>query len=85
MGSSESKSHESKNEGVINNNLVLENEIKTTNNDEEMLLKIIVGLFVFVLICMILRSIIKYSKKQQVRETLLANYQRNQPQIAPVN
>lgn len=69
MGGDSSK--EQKSEGVINNNLILDNELKTTNNDMENMLKILVVISILVLLYLVIKSIVKAAKNNLRMENLL--------------
>ena len=75
MGHSESKENNLDNDGVISQNLIVENEIKVTNNETKVLLKISVIIQASILLLIVLKTLIKYAKKEQQRDQLLS--QRN--------
>lgn len=79
MGSSDSK--QLKSEGV-NQNLILNNELKVTNDDGELLLKVIIVLLIICMLYMGAKSLIKVAKKEQQRDNLIARNATAAPRAA---
>lgn len=77
MGGNSSKDQPLKNDGLLGQNLIVDNEIKITNNDEQFLLIMLVIVQILMLIFVILKSIIKAAKKMQQRDNVLIQRNRN--------
>lgn len=71
MGSSESKEVESDNTGYINNNLISNNELKTTDDNADGLLLILVILETIQIILILVKLLIKFTKNQSRRDSIL--------------
>lgn len=68
IGGSESKPQEVKNDSILSQSLIVDNEIKITNNDEQWLLVMLVVIQLLMLVFLVLESIIKAAKKMQQRD-----------------
>lgn len=71
FGSSEEK--EIKSDGIVTNNLIVENELKTTDDDLHMWIKNLVIVQVIILAIMAIKMIMKHAKRTAQRENILLN------------
>lgn len=68
---------EIKSDGVVTNNLVLDNELKTTNNDVEFYLKLITIIGLAFFLYTIVKNLMKAAKRTQLRDTIMLENRAN--------
>lgn len=77
MGTSESKDNSIENDGVVNSNLMINNEVKTTNDDAEFLLKLSLAVQCIILTVIILRYVIKSARRNQRNQDIILERRNN--------
>lgn len=77
MGQTNNKHESATEKTVLENNMVLNNEVKTTNNDLEFLMLVLVVIAVIGFIIFTLKQVYKMAKNATIRDQIILRHARN--------